>query len=131
MWAVVRVAYYHSDWDMTHLVEVKLYTFTLASRRSNCSRTAATGGWSHAMACLFPPLEEAEGWSPCREPPSFHSSCSATRRLFLMYHSITALCQALLEAPGILQGAQQTTTLLFWDLYFIREIESINNKQGG
>lgn len=89
------------------------------------------GGWSHAIACLFAPLQEAEGRSPCMEPSSFHSSCSATRLLLLMYHSITASCQALLEAPEILQGAQQTTALLSWDLYFIRKIESINNKQGG
>lgn len=44
MWAFIRVAYYHSYWDISHLVQVKLHTSTPASSKSNSSsRRAAMG----------------------------------------------------------------------------------------
>lgn len=46
----------------THLVEVKLYAFTLASRKSNRSRMAATGGME---PCHSLPLRSLTGgWGP-------------------------------------------------------------------
>lgn len=88
-----------------------MHTFTPASSKSNSSVGVAAVGRGHAVAASSLPL--------LPRPLSFHPSSNPTSLLFLSLPSTAPLCQASLEALGILQGTEETRVLLFRGLYLL------------
>lgn len=125
MWVVIWVTHYHSHWDITHLVKVKLHTFTLANGTlSNYSQMAATG----TEPCHSMPLPSPQRRLRVSQARNLLLSIHPPECCFFVLSFHYHLSQAPLEALGRLQGTLQTTILLSQDFYFIRQRESIHKK---